>query len=211
MEGGCSLSFSVSCLDRRGHYSQWMFRFWKQQLTDRRQDAPKEPVELDSQLQWVEKIHNAYMGLLPTSVEGKSFGQMEEDINRACLGRIEFRSSIEKEKFFWGYHSFIVMVFQIIAELHETDEEKAVPVTGLMEEREDGTLFVVFESRPSETAIEKQTLLTSVYSLLDAIGPSYNLRMVPMEKAGQVELVRMVWQSQRQLGAPATIIAGGRS
>ncbi|MHC1762412.1 MAG: hypothetical protein AB9917_23420 [Negativicutes bacterium] len=89
-----------------------------------------------------------------------------------------------------------MMVFQIVLELHETNKEKAVPVTGLMEEREDGTLFVVFESRPSETAFEKQTLLTSVYSLLDAIGPSYNLRLVPIEKEGKIERVRMVWQSR---------------
>jgi len=40
------------------------------------------------------------MGLLPTFFDGKNFGQMEEDIKRACLGRIEFRSSIEKEKIF---------------------------------------------------------------------------------------------------------------
>ena len=177
--------------------SQWMFRFWKQQLTDRRQDASQEPLDLDNQLQWVEKIHYAYIGLLPTSIEGKSFGQMEEDINRACLGRIEFRSSIGKEKIFWGYHSFIVMVFQIVTELHEPNTETTVPVTGLMEEREDGTLFVVFESRPSETAIKKQTLLMSVYSLLDAIGSSYNLRLLPIEAEGKIECVRMVWQSQR--------------
>ncbi|MHC1762411.1 MAG: hypothetical protein AB9917_23415, partial [Negativicutes bacterium] len=59
-----------------------------------------EPVELDSQLQWVEKIHYAYIGLLPTSFEGKNFGQMEEEINRACLGRIEFRNSMRRRRFF---------------------------------------------------------------------------------------------------------------
>ncbi len=177
--------------------SQWMFRFWKKQLNDRLQDASKEPGDLDNQLQWVEKIHYAYLGLLPTSVEGKPFWQMEEEVSRACSGRIEFRSSIEKDKIFLGCHSFIAMVFQIVAELHEPNKEIAVPVVALVKEQEGGDLFAVFESRPSESAIEKQTLFVTVYELLNAIGTSYNLRLFPIEAEGKIECVRMVWQSQR--------------
>ena len=80
-----------------------------------------------------------------------------------------------------------------------------------MEEQEDGTLIAVFESRPTEAALEKLTLLASVYELLNAIGRSYNLRLIPIETEGKIECVRMVWQSQRQPGTPAAISARGNS
>ena len=185
-------------IDGFKNISRWMFSFWKDHLETCAIDPLGEPTELADQFKWLEKIQTAYMDVLPTSFEGRTLAVIETDINKACSGRIEFRGATNDEQVFWGYQTFMTMVFKIIVDLHSPEEENTVPVSGLIETRDDGAVFAVFDSRPSAAAVQNQTILMICYSLLDAIGQSYNLRLVPKRTNGKIDRVQMIWQSQIQ-------------
>ena len=176
--------------------NHWTLHFWKQHLASYSLDSSGRIEELESQFSWVEKMHNAYMEILPTAFATLDYAQLVEEMRLASSGRIHFQSGPATKAMVGGCFNFAAMFFRILLELHGADADDAVLITALNTPQAGKKNKLIFEGIPSAAALEKQLALEISYSLLDTIGQPYGFGLLPQQHAGKITGVHIGWQLQ---------------
>lgn len=181
----------LSCLKNLGH---WLFSFWKKQL-DMGRNSGEKMGALHEHVETIEEIFLAYMNILPTALEERTIEQTIEGIVNSCNRHVAIELQQNISATVYGHFSFLELVFKYLSYLQDAQSEGSLLFSMLVEQKESGYYFVVFEEAATNPFAANPTRYKIAVSMLNEIGKTYRIRLIPQTEA---QRVRIVWQAQRE-------------
>lgn len=182
--------------------NHWTCTFWKKHLEIREGHSNETNVILKGYCEFIEELQRLYLDILPTVVENKSIESMVGDVTKACAGRMLIQNTDNPENtdmVFSGCHRFIVMVCRAVVYLVKDNSKESMHC--IIKVTEDMGVAALIDLTIGLQLIkptaDEQTSIKIGCSLLNAMGESYDIKVLPEVINGEIRAVKVLWKTLR--------------
>ena len=143
----------------------------------------------------IEDIQARYLDILPIVQEERNLEQAFAGIVKACNNKVEIFKRQSENPQLPGYYGFLELVFIIIVQLQGTGSREVIPVSAILEPKEAGSCYVIFECPLLQETVTDQIRVKIACSMLNEIGEAYRLRLLLQTDPKGLASIRTVWHA----------------
>lgn len=179
--------------------NHWTCTFWKKHLEIGERHSNEMNVILKGYCEFIEDMQRLYLDILPTVVENKTIETLVSDVTKACAGSMLIQNPANTDMVLSGCHRFLVMVCRVVAYISEANSKESM--SGIIKVAKDTDAFTLIDLNIGlqfmKSTTDVHTRIKIGCSLLNAMGESYDISVLPEVISGEVVAVQVLWKVSR--------------
>jgi CheY-like chemotaxis protein len=178
--------------------SRWMFSFWRESIKGI-SDSIGNSATLNQFVDEIEAIYLTFLSQLPAVDDVKDVSSLIDDIAKDCNNRVIINHASNADYKTRGNHKYLSMVFKIL--VHHLPEDYKVVTCDLIENKSQtkkiDLIFDISLDLRKINANDKNRLRISC-ALLNRMGKSYKVSVLPDIKDEEVGHIRVNWETTEE-------------